>query len=74
MAEVLEHKSKPGAQSAIPRARAAQVLAAGDHGRGNLLGPEGGPVVVAGRAKVRHSLPDLRAVRQPRPQHAWPEC
>lgn len=69
MAEVLEH-ADAGAQLAVPRARPTQVLAAGDHGRSHLLRAEGRPVPVAGRSQIRYPLPDLRAVRQPGPQHA----
>lgn len=70
MAEVLEHEPVAGAQPAVPRARPAQVLAARDHGRGYPVRAEGGTVAVAGCSQVRHPLPHLRAVRQPRPQHA----
>lgn len=73
MAEVLEHQPEPGAQPALPRARPAQVLEAGDHGRGHLLRAERGPVAFAGRQEVRHPVPDVRALREPRPQHARPE-
>lgn len=73
VAEVLEHEPVAGAQPAVPRARPAQVVAPGDHGRGHLLRAEGGTQPVAGRAQVRHPVPDLRAVRQPRAQHAGPQ-
>lgn len=73
MAEVLEHQPEPGAQPALPRARAAQVVAARDHGRGHLLGAEGGALAVTGCQEIRHPIPDVRALRQPRPQHARPK-
>lgn len=70
MAEVLEHEPVAGAQPAFPRTRSAQVVAARDHGRGHPVCAEGGTVAVAGGPQVRHPLPHVRAVRQPRPQHA----
>lgn len=73
MAEVLEHQPEPGAQPAVPRARAAEVLAAGDHGRGYLLRAQGRPVAVSSCEKVRHPVPNVRALCQSGSQHAWPQ-
>lgn len=72
VAKVLEHQPEPGAQPAVQRARSAQVVEARDHGRGHTVRAQGGPVAVPGRAQVRHTVPDVRAVRQPRPQPARP--
>lgn len=70
---MLEHEPEHGAQLASARARPAEVLAAGDHGRSDLLGAEGRPVAVASGEEVRHPVPDVRAVREPGPQHAGPQ-
>lgn len=73
VAKVLEHQPEPGAQLAVPRARTAEVLATRDHGRGDLLRAQGGPVAVPGCEEVRHPVPDVRALCQSGPQHAWPQ-
>lgn len=72
MAEVLEHADF-GAQLKIPRARTTQILAARDHGRSHLLRAEGRTIPIAGSPKIRYSVPDIRPVRQPSPQHAGPQ-
>lgn len=64
VAKVLEHQPKPGAQPAVQRARSAQVVETRDHGRGHTVRAQGGPVVVPGRAQVRHTVPNVRAIRQ----------
>lgn len=74
MAEVLEHEPEPGAQPALPGARPPQVLEAGDDGRGDILRPEGGAVALPGRQEVRHTLSDVRALRQQGAQHAGALC
>lgn len=70
---MLEHQPISGAQPALPRAWASQILAAGDHGRGHLLCPQRGPVPLASGEEVRHTVPDIRVVRKPGPQYAWAE-
>jgi len=41
VAKMLEHQPEPGAQSALSGTRTPQVLAAGNHGRGDLQRPKG---------------------------------
>lgn len=70
MAEVLEHQPVAGAQPAVPRARAPQVLAPGDHGRSHLLRPEGGTLPLPGCEEIRHTVPNICALREPSTQYA----
>lgn len=70
VAKVLEHQPKPRAQPPVPGAWPAQVVEARDHGRGHTVRAQGGSVAVPGGPQVRHTLSDVRAVRQPRAQPA----
>lgn len=74
MAKVLVDEPKPCAQLEVSRAGPAQVLAPGDHGRGDLLSAKGGALALTGRQKIRHTLSNLRAVREQSTQHAGTEC
>lgn len=64
VAEVLEHQPEPGAQLAVQRTRPAEVVETRDHGRGHTVRAQGRPVAVPGGPKVRHTVSDVRAVRQ----------
>lgn len=64
VAKVLEHQPKPGAQPAVQRARSAQVVETRNDGRGHSVRAQGGPFAVAGRPQVRHTVSDVRALRQ----------
>jgi len=70
VAKVLEHQPESRAQPAVQRARSAQVVETRDDGRGHTVRAQGGPVAVAGRPQVRHTVSDVRAVRQPSAQLA----
>lgn len=70
MAKVLEHQPEPGAQPPVQGTRPAQIVETGDDGRGHTVGAQGGPVPVPGGPQVRHTVSDVRAVRQPGAQPA----
>lgn len=70
VAKVLEHQPEPRAQSPVPGTRPAQVVETRDHGRGHTVRAQGGPVAVPSRPQIRHTLSDVRFVRQPSTQPA----
>lgn len=70
VAKVLEHQPEPRAQPSIQRARSSQVVETRDDGRGYTVRAQRGLVAVTGRPEVRHTISDIRAVRQPGAQLA----
>lgn len=64
VAKVLEHQPEPRAQPTVQRARSAQVVETRDDGRGHTVRAQRGLVAVTGRSEVRHTISNVRAVRQ----------